>query len=612
MKGSATIRAPQPDVKGVEADVPSEWTIPRYFGPREAPRFGWVHLPSGPWSGVRVVICPPVGYEGLFAHPTLRLLAQRLCRETGAAVHRPDYFGTGDSAGSDESPDLVERWIETIQMAVDDLRATAPSEGPVVLVGMRVGAFLATEAARRIGGVDGMVLWAPPPSGKAFVREQRAMAATAHATYSELADDGASWGEDGFEAAGYVFTSDTVDALKAFGTTARTCPSGRVLVVERDDMPGAAQRYTSWASSEVAIDTMTGAGYPGLMQPPISLELPHRTVDSIVRWVEALAPSRKEAPCERPRERRRAMVTPVVEESAIWYDGREGSRFGILTEPIHRPRRALLMLNNAHGNRTGPAGMYTWCARRLAEAGVASMFRIDLAGIGDSEDQPGRPEHHSYGLDAIADVTAAVAFLKDRGYDEVYAGGLCSGAYLAWHAALEGQQTDGLVLINQQTFSWSEGDGLDVDPLATQYESDHYKQSARSLKKWAKLLRGQVDLRYVASTMFDWLRLRVDATVLRVKARLPFALRPTPVVEKLQDVLDRGVNVHFVFSGRDPGVTHMDRVVGAHLRTLRKRWGMDVRVIDGPDHSFTSRSSRRALGTQLVEILTNPVPDDRR
>lgn len=604
MKSTAMMSRPRAAEASTAPDRPSSRMIPRYFGPQDAPRFGWLHLPTGPWSGVRAVICPPIGYEGLFAHPSLRLLACRICRETGAAVHRPDYFGTGDAAGTDETTGLVDRWIESVEMAVDDVRASAPSDGPVVLVGLRMGAFLAIEAARRLGGVDGLVLWAPPRSGRAFLREQRAMAGTAHATYSELAAEGSTWGEGGFEAAGYVFTSSTIEALERLGGAGAASPASRVLVIDRDDMPGASESYEHWASEETVVDTLLGAGYQGLMQPPISLELPHETVGSIARWIEKTSPGRAVDPCPEPLDRRRASVLPGVEESAVWYDGKEGSRFGILTEPTERPRRAFLMLNNAHGNRTGPAGMYTWCSRALAEAGAASMFRIDLAGIGDSEAQPGRPEHHSYGLDAVADVEAAVAFLRDRGYDEIYAGGLCSGAYLAWHTVLEDGRVDGLVLINQQTFQWSEADGLDVDPLSTQYESDHYKQSARSLEKWLKLLRGQVNLRYVASIMLNAVRFRAEAVAQRVKARLPFAFGVSREVGELQDVLDRGVAVHFVFSGRDPGVTHLHRVVGAHLRRLQRKRGLDVRIIDGPDHSFTARSARRALSDQLLELLT--------
>ncbi len=608
---TAPTRGPHGDPESQSDHGPSEWTLPRYFGPDDTPRFGVLHLPAGGWSGTRVVLCPPVGYEGLFAHPSLRDLALRLARDPRAAVHRPDYFGTGDSAGTDEASDLVEQWIDSIVMAVEDVRTCAPSDEPLVLVGMRAGALLAIEAARRLGGVDGLVLWAPVVSGKAFVREQRAMSRTAHLTYSDFSEGRRRWGEKGFEAAGYVFTESTSDALSALDGPEGPAPAGRVLVLDRDDMPGAAEAYRAWSEAGAAVDYDVADGYQGMMQPPISLEPPTGAIAKMAEWIGGLATGKEHGGCPRPEPSTDARVAPSVRESAVWYDGEEGSLFGILTEPRPRPKKAFLVLNNAHGNRTGPAGLFTWCARKLAEGGAAATFRIDVAGVGDSGKPAARPEHHSYGLDAIADVTAAVQFLRDRGYDEIYTGGLCSGAYLAWHAALDEQFPSGLILINQQTFLWRPGDGLAVDALATHYESEHYKQSARSLAKWLKLLRGQVDLRYLASTMFDAAALKVDSVVQAAKARLPFGFVFSETVADLQEMLEAGVKVHFLFSGNDPGITNLNREVGPHIGTLRRNWGLDVRVVEGPDHSFTSRAAWHMLHERLDSILKNPGGDDR-
>src|SRR5262245_40621910 len=79
-----------------------ERITPLYFGSPELPRFGVFHQPAGQWSGTRVVLCAPLGYEGPFAHLALRELAYSLT-SGGAAVLRFDYSGYGDSAGSDET-----------------------------------------------------------------------------------------------------------------------------------------------------------------------------------------------------------------------------------------------------------------------------------------------------------------------------------------------------------------------------------------------------------------------------------------------------------------------------------------------------------------------------
>ncbi|HEY1229489.1 MAG TPA: alpha/beta hydrolase, partial [Ramlibacter sp.] len=127
---------------------------------------GWYHAPTTPWHDLAVVLCPPIGFEAVSSYPTQVQLAMALA-DAGLPVLRVDYHGTGDSAGDSSSPDRVEAWLASIEAAGAQARLRSGAT-EVALLGIRLGATLAVEAARRLGGVDSLLLWAPCASGKAF------------------------------------------------------------------------------------------------------------------------------------------------------------------------------------------------------------------------------------------------------------------------------------------------------------------------------------------------------------------------------------------------------------------------------------------------------------
>src|SRR5258708_36413059 len=93
-----------------------------YFGPRGRPLFALLHRPEK-WTGARILLCPPLGYESMFAQLTMSDLAARLAAATGAVVMRPDYDGSGDSAGRDEDPDRVPMTLKSVHLAIDHLKS---------------------------------------------------------------------------------------------------------------------------------------------------------------------------------------------------------------------------------------------------------------------------------------------------------------------------------------------------------------------------------------------------------------------------------------------------------------------------------------------------------
>ena len=148
--------------------------IPVVFGPNGKQLMGIYHAPEPNVAlGAGVVLCNPLGYEAMCAHRTYRHLARRLA-EAGFDVLRFDYQGTGDSSGRSDEPDRVRAWVDSVSAAVDELRAIAGVTA-IDLCGVRFGATLAALAAGERRDIRGLVLWAPAVSGRAYVREVRAL-----------------------------------------------------------------------------------------------------------------------------------------------------------------------------------------------------------------------------------------------------------------------------------------------------------------------------------------------------------------------------------------------------------------------------------------------------
>ncbi|MGH7678899.1 MAG: serine aminopeptidase domain-containing protein [Gemmatimonadaceae bacterium] len=140
---------------------------PFFFGDSGKQLFGVYH-PAGKRSARGAVICYPWAREYLLAHPTVRLLAQRLA-ENGCHSLRFDYLGTGDSAG-DATVGSERQWVEDIRSAVAELRDVAQVR-EIALIGMRFGATLAAVAAAVLPDISSLVLWDPVIEGGKYLAE---------------------------------------------------------------------------------------------------------------------------------------------------------------------------------------------------------------------------------------------------------------------------------------------------------------------------------------------------------------------------------------------------------------------------------------------------------
>ncbi len=142
-------------------------TTAYFFGDSAEPLFGVYSSPAVRTLRNRaVLLCPPIGWEYMRTHWTMRRIA-RLLAADGFHVLRFDYHGTGDSSGS-RSEATFERWLSDVSVAAGEL-GEASGVDTISVVGVRLGATLAALAVERGLKVDRLVMWDPVVEGSEYL-----------------------------------------------------------------------------------------------------------------------------------------------------------------------------------------------------------------------------------------------------------------------------------------------------------------------------------------------------------------------------------------------------------------------------------------------------------
>jgi alpha-beta hydrolase superfamily lysophospholipase len=572
-----------------------------YFGGASEPLFGWFHAPEGAPRGVGIVLCNPLGYEAVCSHRAYRHLAQRLAR-AGFAALRFDYHGTGDSFGSDGDPDRVRAFRESIDAAIEELRARSGAT-EVGLFGVRAGALLAATVAAARSDVRALALFGPCAAGRAYVRELRALGRLKGGD----ATPGFDAGEAQDEIAGFRIAASTMEELGALDIAALDALAGRkILVVGRDDMKGDERLVERLKARGADAAFAAAPGYAAMMVDPHKSVVPDAAFACIESWLHEHYPTPRS-----PEHRPVATTSPEallggVREQPLRF-GADARLFGLLTEPREVPSRrrpAVLLLNAGSVHRIGPNRMYVTMARSWAALGF-SVFRLDIAGIGDSASSDPALENQTYSKHAVRCVKEAMALLAARrGVERFVLVGLCSGAYVAFHASLGDPKVAGALMINPQTFHWREGDSIEVARRDNYKEALHYRRSALDPERWAKALRGDVDFKHVFAVLASRVRIVAETKLKAIvddargtdEARLPRTFRA---------LVDGGTDAFLIFSRDDPGLDYIEVHLGDRGRRLAGRPNFRFEVIDGPDHTFTPLWAQRRLLEMLTEHLTS-------
>ena len=154
-------------IAAVEAISKMEET-PFFFGAQSRRLFGVLHQPASRTDLTPFVFCHPFGEEKLWAHRIFVTFARELARR-GRTVLRFDYTGNGDSSG-DFSDWTLEIASANIGEAIDEAKRRTSSRN-VNLLGLRLGASLASQIGDVRDDVERLVLWAPIIHGGRYMQE---------------------------------------------------------------------------------------------------------------------------------------------------------------------------------------------------------------------------------------------------------------------------------------------------------------------------------------------------------------------------------------------------------------------------------------------------------
>lgn len=569
---------------------------PGYIGGEAKPLFAWLHEPVRQQYDTGVVICPPLGYEYTHSYRSLRKLANSLA-EAGLPTIRFDYFGTGESVGDHTSPGLAEHWPQDVNEATWALKK-ATGVTRVILIGVRAGATIAAKAAAE-HGVCALGFWAPISRGRRWVRELKAVSATAQS--GPEIDDGI------LEAGGFQFTKETLASISAWEIADMPFPDIEdVLIIERDDLVAEDGLVELLEKKGLNLVRHCLPGYPEMMAEPHYTEIPDEFIAATKNWAISLS-----APGSGTGEGwcvpRHALTSPEMMDRLILANGPRPI-FGILSVPgngMPQEKPLVVLSNSGAVHHVGPNRLYVELARRLANEGYASL-RIDLGNLGDSV--IGTPDrlNHPYPREAVNDLSAVVNEARRQlGNRRIVLAGLCSGSHTSFHAAaaekIEG--IDQLIMINPLTFFYREGMSL-ATPSENRTSTDaaYYRGVIKQRDRWLKMLKGQADVGYIIGYVGRRIREKAHQSGASLLER--YGLRaPSALSSQLQQIIDRGIAVTMIVADTDPGENILMNNGGFGVQRMVRDGEISIRHISHADHTFSRRIPRREFINLFLENL---------
>jgi len=586
-----------------EVDVPVTTPAhPVWFGPEDARLFGFFHQAAAPARDCAVILCNPFGYDAVLSHCSYRHLAERLAAG-GIATLRFDYYGTGDSSGGDDASNRLDAWLRSIENACEEVRLRSGATA-IALFGLRLGGLLATVAAQR-APVHDLILLGPPVSGRVYLRELRALRAMQTPVNSLAKIEDHDSEDDNF---GFLMTAPMRKALEAIDPRKITIrPARRALVIPRDDglrSEGPLVDHLLACGVEATVSTVSGYSL-ALRGDPYTSDLPDEAWSDIVVWLQqghAVLKGNGDA-LQPPLSRSYRNVAKIgtVREEAVHFRG----LFGLLTEPIEQSTRAgtaIILIDSGANHRIGNNRMYVTWARAWADLGFR-VLRFDLAGIGDSPVEPGRREKEVYSPRAMFETQAAIDFMEDRGCRRFVLGGLCSGAYVAFHCAVADSRIAGIMLMNPPTFHWEEGDSLELRTRNMFGSTSAYARAAISLATWRRALHGEIHIPAIAAELGARAIAAGRSVIEDVALRAGVIDEPNDIARGFKSICARGTDTLLVYGPDDGGIDVLERHLGPNARKMRGEKHFQMKVVEGADHTFTKRPARERLRETLTQHL---------
>jgi hypothetical protein len=299
----------------------------------------------------------------------------------------------------------------------------------------------------------------------------------------------------------------------------------------------------------------------------------------------------------------------VVEE-AIWIDNRF---FAVCSTPAGRApaRRATVVLANTGSvNHVGPGRLYVNLARYWASLGF-TVVRVDLGHTGDSIHVDPSTENNPYAAARREELRDVLAWVRRwTGNDHIVTAGMCSGAFLGLHLAMNGADIDHVLVINPATFYLDVvGDTYSESKEQAFHSAHALTRGFADLRRWKLALRDR-EIRHRAirsvrklfqANALSGFRVLAVGSARNAARRVGLRVKATSVLaHDLAAIIARGGKVLLIFSTGESSATYFRTFGGPECETLLHGDGLDVMNIEGGDHVFSPPASRE----QLVEALT--------
>lgn len=559
---------------------------------------GYFHAASGKTA---VLLLNPWGYEELCSRKTFRILGEKLAA-AGFPCLRFDYPGTGHSIGDSAGIEDDHAWRTGVRRALAELRALC-DPARIVVMGQGIGGALAGDLARECA-IDGLVLLAPVAQGRAHLRELAAWTAMTKPTFLVDASDGP---EGGLMAGGFVLSAATANEFRELNLVKDWKPrTDRILLVERPDHPGDAKLADGLSAGGFTPDRIAFAGYLDYISDPTLSIVPAGTVDRILSWTAAnFGEAQGVGPASATPGLPAVLKGETYEQTLLRF-GPDRMFFGALTTPAgKREKTAVLFLNSGQDHSAGWGRMTVDFARALAGDGFASL-RMDLSGIGESRHWPGQTGQVLYSDRQLKDVKTAVDWLTgEGGAEKVLLFGRCSGAYLAFLAAVADPRIAGAFILNPRRLVWDPDEDIDKairEPIQT---LDTYRRKMVDRQQLARILSGELSPAVAASKVLRAVRRVADRKLAPVLRGFSKHHRLSSVVhQRLRTLRDRDMPLIMVFSEGDRGVLELRTWFGDDFRGLSPYRNTELFFIANADHNLTPPASRAELLGRLRAFAT--------
>ncbi len=545
-----------------------------------------------------VVICSSHGYEDLCSHQPLRLFAEQLVN-AGLPTLRFDYPGTGNSLGSDEDVNGLERWIASIEEAVAWLLANAGVH-QVVLVGLRLGGLLAMLAAAKMPHITTLVLIAPVQSGRIYLREMKLQSRL----YPVSNDPSQNFTGEGVSSIGFVISDETAASLRALKAADIVLSTVRQILVMADGVDVESSFARHLAESGSNVQCLPFADLQSVISDPILSLSANQPFTPALEFLVGLAdasPSNKPA---RILERKNCFTTASFIEEAQRF-GDQQRLFGTLcrSTSLNTKSPAIIFINTGASRNIGWARSTVHYARAMAEQGYNSL-RMDLSGLGESEAVEGQPVI-LYNDAFCADIRAALNHVESLGYRSCVLIGSCSGAQAAFNS-MPDARVRGLMLINLLRFNIPLSEASVIGGAQSFRSTANYLRVFSEPGAFDKLLKGGT--RKIGGIAKEYAR-RASIMLASVFGNMAFQLSGSlrfahPVHRKFVELAQDNVQMLIVYGDNDNGLDELAIHLGAKAKMLRRFPQAELAIIDNADHNMTAKTSQNKIQKLISSLLT--------